>query len=85
MKHVTVIVHDAQKNLSTIVGIHEVFSKANEYWKRQGRKEVLKFELAGLSKKVEFDGGLFLVKPQVTISSISKTERIKRPRNQTKF
>jgi transcriptional regulator GlxA family with amidase domain len=76
MKHVTVIVHDAQKNLSTIVGIHEVFSTANEYWKRQGRKEVLKFELAGLSKKVEFDGGLFLVKPQVTISSISKTDLV---------
>ena len=76
MKHLTILVPDGQNNLSSIVGAYKIFTRANEYWKKIGRKELFKLELAGISKKVEFYEGLFTVKPHTHISSITKTNLI---------
>ncbi|HYT45015.1 MAG TPA: helix-turn-helix domain-containing protein [Methylomirabilota bacterium] len=76
MKHLTIIVPDGENNLSSIVGAYKIFTRANTYWKEIGRKELFKIELAGISKKVEFYGGLFTVKPQANISAITKTNLI---------
>jgi transcriptional regulator GlxA family with amidase domain len=76
MKHLTIIVPDGQNNLSSIVGAYKIFTRANEYWKKIGRKELFTIQLAGLSKKVEFYEGLFTVKPHTNISAITKTNLI---------
>jgi transcriptional regulator GlxA family with amidase domain len=76
MKHLTIIVPKGENNLSSIVGAYKIFSRANEYWKQTGRKELFKIELAGILKKVEFYDGLFTVKPHTNISAISKTNLI---------
>lgn len=76
MKHLTILVPDGENNLSSIVGAYKIFSRANKYWKEAGRKEIFKIELAGISKKVEFYGGLFTVKPHTNISTITKTNLI---------
>lgn len=76
MKHLTIIVPKGENNLSSIVGAYKIFSRANEYWKQTGRKELFKIELAGISKKVEFYDGLFTVKPHTNISALSKTNLI---------
>ena len=76
MKHLTIIVPDGENNLSSIVGAYKIFSRANEYWAQAGKKELFKIELAGISKKVDFHGGLFTVKPHTNISAIDKTDLI---------
>lgn len=76
MKHLTIIVPEGENNLSSIVGAYKIFTRANEYWKGSGRRDLFKIELAGISKKVDFYGGLFTVKPQTNISVISKTDLI---------
>jgi transcriptional regulator GlxA family with amidase domain len=76
MKHLTIIVHDGQDNLSSIVGTHEIFKEANKYWKKNGNGELFKIEVAGIAKEVEFETGLFKVKPQTNISAITKTNLI---------
>jgi transcriptional regulator GlxA family with amidase domain len=76
MKHLTIIVPDGENNLSSIVGAYKIFTRANEYWKGSGRRELFKIELAGISKKVEFYQGLFTVKPHTNISAIAKTNLI---------
>lgn len=76
MKHLTILVPDGQNNLSSIVGAYKIFTRANEYWKGIGRKEIFKVELAGISKEVEFYEGLFTVKPHTYISAIGKTNLI---------
>lgn len=76
MKHLTIIVPEGENNLSSIVGAYKIFTRANEYWKGSGRRDLFKIELAGISKKVDFYGGLFTVKPQTNISAISKTDLI---------
>jgi transcriptional regulator GlxA family with amidase domain len=69
-------VPEGENNLSSIVGAYKIFTRANEYWKKTGRKELFKIELAGISKKVEFYDGLFSVKPHTHISAITKTDLI---------
>jgi len=76
MKHLTILVPDGENNLSSIVGAYKIFSRANEYWKRAGNRELFKIELAGISNKVEFYGGLFSVNPHTHISAIKKTDLI---------
>jgi len=76
MKHLTILVPDGENNLSSIVGAYKIFTRANTYWKETGRKELFKIELAGISKHVEFYGGLFTVNPHNHISAIAQTDLI---------
>lgn len=76
MKHLTILVPNGENNLSSIVGTYKIFTRANEYRMKQGKKKLFAIQLAGLSKKVEFYEGLFSVQPHVHISAISKTNLI---------
>ena len=79
MKHLTIIVPEAQNNLSTIaciVGTYEIFRRANAHWKDLGKDPIFQIQLAGVSQREEVFCGLFSVKPEVHISSISKTSLI---------
>lgn len=76
MKHCTIIVPDGENNLSSIVGAYKILTRANGYWKEKGHKDLFKIELAGISKKVDFHGGLFTVNPHTHISAIAKTNLI---------
>lgn len=79
MKHLTIIVPDGQSTISTItciVGAYDIFTTANGHWRETGKKELFKIELAGVSKKTDFDNGLLTVKPQANISAITKTNLI---------
>lgn len=76
MKHLTIIVPDGPNNLSSIVGAYKIFSRANEYRQAQGKQPLFHIELAGISEKVDFYGGLFSVKPHRFISTIAKTDLI---------
>ena len=84
MKHISIVVPVGQSNLSTVAclaGAYEIFTTANSYRKksdsyRTGKRELFTIELAGISEKEEINGGLFTVKPQVSISAITKTNLI---------
>lgn len=68
MKHLTIIVPDGQSNLSTvasIVGAYEIFTSANAYRRKAGKKELFTIQLAGNSKKVQYCEGLVSVQPEV--------------------
>jgi transcriptional regulator GlxA family with amidase domain len=77
MEHITIAVPDGSgNNLSSIIGAYKILTKANEYWKSNGKKEMYKIEVAGVSKTVEYYDGLFSVKPHTNISSIHNTRLI---------
>lgn len=77
MKHLTILVPDGDgNNLSSIVGAYKIFSRANEYRKRSGRREVFRIQLAGNSKKVSYYEDLFSVQPHINIARIRKTDLI---------
>jgi transcriptional regulator GlxA family with amidase domain len=76
MKHLTIIVPNGENNLSSITGAYEIFSKANSYWKENEKKERFKIQLVGISEKIEFNNGLFTVKPHLNISEVNQTNLI---------
>lgn len=77
MQHITIVVPQGEgNNLSSIAGAYKILSRANECWKRAGKKKLYTIEVAGVSKKVEYFDGLFSVKPHRNISSICKTNLI---------
>ncbi|MFD0939555.1 GlxA family transcriptional regulator [Pedobacter boryungensis] len=76
MKQLTIIVPNGDNNLSSITGAYEIFTKANSYGKAKGKNELFNIQLAGIAEKVEFNNGLFTVKPHTHISAIAKTDLI---------
>jgi transcriptional regulator GlxA family with amidase domain len=79
MKHITLLYPDGQRNLSTIaciVGTVEVFARANDYWKKQGNKQMYELVVAGTSTKEEYIRDLISLRPEAMISDIRKTNLI---------
>ncbi len=77
MQHITIAVPDGSgNNLSSIVGAYKILTRANEYWKSSGKRELYKIEVAGVSKTVDYYEGLFSVKPHTNISAIQETALI---------
>src|SRR5215203_2664809 len=76
MKHLTIVVPNGNNNLSSITGTFEIFTKANAYWKEKGNRPLFTIQLAGISESIDFNEGLFIVKPHTTISSITRTNLI---------
>lgn len=77
MKHLTILVPKGEgNNLSSIVGVYKIFTRANLRWKENGKGPLFKIELAGTTKKVEYYDGLFSVKPHTNISAIARTDLI---------
>lgn len=77
MKHISILVPAGSgNNLSSIAGTYKIFSRANEYRKKKGRRDFYKIELAGISKRVEYFEGLFSVKPHKNIASIRETDLV---------
>ena len=76
MKHLTIVVPEGQDNLSSIVGPYNLFSKANEFWRETGHGDLFAIQLAGSSREMNFNDGLFSIKPQVDISGIDRTDLI---------
>ena len=76
MKHLTIVVPDGENNLSSIVGAYKIFTKANEYRRSTGKKELFDIQLAGVSRQVDFYGGLFTVTPHTFIDAITTTDLI---------
>jgi transcriptional regulator GlxA family with amidase domain len=76
MKHLSIIVPAGENNISSITGAYEIFNKANQHWKENKKKELFTIQLVGISEKVDFNAGLFSVKPHTNISAIAKTDLI---------
>lgn len=79
MKHLTILVPDIQtanSTISCIVGAYQIFTGANDYWERIGKKPLFKIVTAGAGTEAMFINGLLTMKPQVNVSSLKKTDLI---------
>ncbi len=76
MKKLIILVPEGDNNLSSITGAYEIFNKANEYWLKNHHEKIFQIKLAGISESVDFNNGLFVVKPHLNISDITKADLI---------
>ena len=75
MKHITILV-TAGSNLASIENPRRGFLAVNEYLESQRKVPLFKIQLAGLSKEVELDKGMYTVHPDVEIRNLKKTDLI---------
>lgn len=76
MRHITIFVPEGQNNISSIAGIHEVLTKANEYWAEHRGGHAYNIQVAGISRHVTFSNGLFAGYPQIKIEDIAATDLV---------
>ncbi len=68
--------HSTLSTVACIVGTVEVFSKANDYWKKRGNRQKYELVIAGTGIKEDFVKGLVAVKTDAHISEIEKANLI---------
>jgi len=75
MKQVTIVVPNGNPHLSSISGSFEILNRANEYWKKMGKRSVFEIRIAGFATESKSDVGFFSVYP-VNIKEIKKTDLV---------
>ena len=79
MKHLSILVPSGQNDLNTVacvVGACEMFETANKYWRENGKSDLFKVQLAGVSKEAKFHDGLVTLTPHINLADITKTNLI---------
>ena len=79
MKRLTILVPDTQISFNTfacIVGAYDIFKRANEFCKANGKTDLFKVELAGASEETSIQNGLLTIKPEINILAIRETNLI---------
>lgn len=73
MKHITIVVPDAEINLNSVAGAYEILSRANDYWKSLGNRPKLQIQIAGFVSESKIDDGYFTLHPK-DIRKIRQTD-----------
>lgn len=75
MKHVTILV-PGEAVLASIVDPRTMFTGVNEFLEAAGKPALFKVQLAGLSKQVKLNNGLFAINTDILIQNLKKTDLI---------
>jgi transcriptional regulator GlxA family with amidase domain len=76
MKHVSILVPQGPCILSSVVGAYKVFTTVNQALANQGKKPFFKIQLVGLSNETPLYDGLFIVRPEILLKDVPKTDLI---------
>src|SRR5690348_13027839 len=79
MKHLCILVPDEQTNLGTIaciVGSFQVFTEANKYLEKKGKKPIFKIALVGATRNKFLNSGSLSIKQDSAINEISGTDLV---------
>lgn len=75
MKHVTILA-TAESNLGSIENPRRGFLEVNNYLRSQGKPPFFEVQLAGISDEVRLENDRYIVRPDVRIGQIKKTDLI---------
>jgi len=76
MKHVSILVPQGPCILSSVIGAFKVFTTVNLTLKEQGKKPMFKIQLVGLTNETSLYNGLFVVRPEILLQDVHKTDLI---------
>ncbi|HEY0680211.1 MAG TPA: helix-turn-helix domain-containing protein [Chitinophagaceae bacterium] len=62
--------------LASIADARYVFTKANQFLQEAGKPPLFIIQLAGASKKIKLNDGLFNIEPELDLSEVSKSDLI---------
>ena len=75
MKHIIILV-TAGSNLGSIDNPRRAFLSVNEYLKNKGKSPLFKVQIAGASKKIKLNNGVYTVHPDVEIKNIKNADLV---------
>lgn len=77
MKQLTILVPKGEgNNLSSIIGSHKIFTRANEIFQDKGKEAVFTISLAGTETEQSYYSELFTIRPQKLLTDISDSDLI---------
>ncbi len=76
MKHVSILVPNSPCILSSVIGAYKVFSTVNMTLAGQGKRPYFDIKMVGITRETSLYDGLFLVRPDVMLEDIKKTDLI---------
>ena len=76
MKHISILIPQGNVSLSNIESAYKMFSQVNEIMDRANKPPLFKIHLVGLNKETTLSNGLFIVKPDLVIDEVTKTDLI---------
>lgn len=76
MKHISILIPRGHTSLVNIEGTHQIFSNVNQILNEVGKDKLFDVHLVGVSKNTEQSTGLFVVKPDLLIHDVEKTDII---------
>jgi transcriptional regulator GlxA family with amidase domain len=75
MKHISILIPNGAV-LGSVEGPRQVFTEANKYIVSQGKSDLCKVQLVGLTKQVPVCGGKYTVNSDVLATEVTKTDLI---------
>lgn len=75
MKHISILVPTGAI-IGSIVGPHQLFTEVNGILSQMGKQPLFKVKLVGISKEAFTNDGLFMVKPDLNLDEVDKTDLI---------
>lgn len=76
MKHISILIPKGNTSVVNVAGTHQMLTWVNGFYKETGRDPLFQIQLVGLDIEADVHGGLFAVKPEVTINNIVNTDLI---------
>jgi transcriptional regulator GlxA family with amidase domain len=73
MKHISVLVPDAEPQLVCVVGCYKAFKMVNRFLASKGKPPLFDVQLVGNTKNMSLDEGAFSIKIEATLEEVKKT------------
>ncbi len=75
MKNVTILIPEGAV-MSSIAESRHMFVAANELLKSSGKNPIFKVQLAGLTKEVKLNDGVFTINPDLLLQDVPRTDLV---------
>jgi transcriptional regulator GlxA family with amidase domain len=75
MKHITILA-TAESDLGSIENPRRGFLEVNNYQQSQGKPPLFQVQLAGISDEIRLEHGRYIIRPDVEIGQVKKTDLI---------
>ena len=75
MKHI-IILATTGSNLGSVDNPRRAFLSVNEYLKNKGKSPLFKVEIAGTTKEIKLNNGVYTIHPDIEIKNIKKADLV---------
>lgn len=76
MKHISILVPEGDASLSNLEATYKMFSMVNQNLEKTGNSPLFEIRLIGVSNAAQTSNSVFVIKPEVSIQEVDKTDLV---------